>query len=313
MREHRLAEMTTIGPLLVWIPFVLGAAWLWALGLGRARLHGVRDARDARNARILIGALAVIFGIILAFGYEPIEARIVGLMVTGGGIATFASAFGRLPAADETTAISKAALAAAAQSGRRGLVRASRAPLDIHPSWGWTIFLALVAGGCAVAYVFGAWDAWADAEKTLGDKIGFTVTVGLIFGTLLIGPTVWWVLRVVRRKPFLRIDDWGVTFGNDRNADPGIRWDEISEIEARWIRSQGVSERTLILKPHDPERVIARARFAGRVLMRISRAIYGSPIVISTTALAIPFETLLAHIEAHYGPLNASPMSGRTV
>jgi hypothetical protein len=287
---------------IIWALLAGFAGWIWALGLGRARIRGVRDERDAYWSRLLFGGMAVVCGVVVFLSSSSVAQGISAVLALGG-LQMIRSAR-RLARGDETNVVNLAdALDAIGPAARP----VAREPIDIHPKLGWTVFVVATGVGTMVLLVFAGLEVW-DRLPTIGwGAIGIAT-----FGVILVLIPVFallWLARVMSRKPFLRIDDWGITQGNDRARDPAISWAEIDRIEGRWVASSGYRDVLLIIHPRDPVSLARRSTRTTRLLLTLSRVMYGAPIAISTTTLGIPREELIARLAAYFPALRRPPGS----
>lgn len=272
------------------------AIWIWALGLGRAGLRGVRDQRDARWTRLFLGGMAAVTGAVLLFSSDRVI-QLASAALAVGGLQAIRSAR-RLARNDQTNVVPLTGELHVPSPGARSV---AREPIDVHPKRGWTIFVFAASIGTVVLLVFAGLEMW----NRLPD-IGWGVIGVAAFGAVLLLIPVfglWWLSRVLRRKPFLRIDDWGITEGDDRTRDPAIRWGEIARIEGRWVASNGLRDVLVLVHPRDGASLAQRSGRSTRLMMAMSRLMYGAPIAISTMTLAIPREELIARLAAYYPAL----------
>lgn len=144
--------------------------------------------------------------------------------------------------------------------------------------------------------VFGFLDVATDPQKTLLDKVIYVVlVVGSIFG-LVVLPVAWWVTRAIKRVPFVTIDERGIVWGRNRALEASIAWDEIARVERKEMRGGGVYDELVLVHPIHADAWYARQRARTRVLAKVSRALYGAPLAISTGFSTPPIDEILARI-----------------
>jgi hypothetical protein len=172
----------------------------------------------------------------------------------------------------------------------------------------WLIWLfGLATPGFAVLLIGATWSIVSEQGWSWGTAFGLAA-VWTVFLGLLILPEAWVLLRTWRGVPFLQVDAWGLVWGDDWSRDLAIEWREIASIGSRRVRSNGYSDRWLLILPKQRAiRPSTRAfdRWAGS----ISRAMYGTPYVIGLSTVRVDPQELLALIRRHYdGEMDLGPI-----
>ena len=131
----------------------------------------------------------------------------------------------------------------------------------------------------------------------------------VVFISLLIVPSWWFVVRLLQRKPALQVDAWGLVWGDDWTGDLAIEWQDIAGIGSREIRSRGYNDTSLLIHPRDLAIPSDLSSFM-RLAARINRAMYGTPYTIGLGTLRIPRGELLILLRQHFhGPIDPSPFT----
>jgi hypothetical protein len=170
-----------------------------------------------------------------------------------------------------------------------------------------TWLFALSAPGFTFLLLAATWSIVTTSRAgTLGTAL---ILIGLwvVFMGLLIVPSWWFVLRLVRGKPALQVDAWGLVWGNDWTRDLAIEWQDIAGIGSREIRSRGYNDTSLLIHPRDLA-IPSNLSWFLRLAARVNRAMYGTPYTIGLGTLRIPRGELLILLRRHFeGPIDPAP------
>ncbi len=291
----------------LWLLVVLGLGWagyMVALAAGRARIGPVRDARDALQGRWLAGGMTIGIGFLLALTGHSLPAWVIGAILVLSGGAVIHTARLRAPF-DPTNRVSEHDISQAA----RGFVFDSRPPargaIEAHSGRWWTAFVVVIAVLFSGLLVGMAVWTFTDGPAQLPARLAFLVGSTVFFVVVLIGPSIWWMQRVVRGIPMVRIDSYGITLGRHRTTDLSMAWDDMQAIEVRMMDGGGIRDHLLIVHP-------GRSGWLGeqprrwRIYARVSRALFGGHFAISTIALTVSLPELLARIAAYRPSLLSS-------
>lgn len=173
----------------------------------------------------------------------------------------------------------------------------------------WLIWLyALATPAFAALLIVGTWSIASSGEVLSWVTLAWLSVLWIVFLGLLIVPEAWTLMRVLRGVPFLQIDAWGLVWGDDWSRDLAIEWGEIVSIGSRWVRSNGYSDRWLLIYPKD-HALRPTMSLPHRWIAWISRAMYGTPYIIGFKTVRIDPEELLALIRRHYdGEMDLVPI-----
>ena len=282
---------------IAWAGFVAVAVYVFGIAAGRAPVGSFRDEGDAHRSRLIVGWCVLAVAAMLITGIRDLPAAVVGSLLGASGIAVIWTARARA-STDKLKPVRDVDLRAVARGFVFDSRPAARGPLEVHPKRRWSLFIALAGAGLAALVVGAAWDIAHRDHLELVGKLLFIV--GLCGGltAFAVVPAAYWIVRVTRRVPFLTIDSSGIVLGRMDLGDPALAWDDIESIDVRVVHNDGFGDRLLLVKPREPD-WLKRQRFVWRIGGAITNFLYGSPFVISTTPLAVPFEEVVARIAAH--------------
>lgn len=164
---------------------------------------------------------------------------------------------------------------------------------------GWTVFLGLAAVGFAALVIVVAWIVANRDGVEPWHRVLVVTGIAVFFLLVLIAPSGVSAIRALRGIPWLAITPDGLHLGMP-GRHPFVPWDDIRWIEPRAMRTEGVVDQTLIVHLRgDPGAWTARLPFWWRVGARVTRLIYGSPLVLSTAPLDRPFHEIVAALNRH--------------
>jgi hypothetical protein len=171
-------------------------------------------------------------------------------------------------------------------------------PVEQRPKRRWIAFFAAGVVGFTALAVAGI----ASILSRSVDPGGAAFAIGFIALPLLgliVIPGSWWLLRVARGKPDVRLDWQGITWGDDRSTDPFVAWTGIERVELRSQRSQYVTDEMLVIYPIGP---VARAHLGPgmRLVLAVNQRLYGSPLVISTVTGRLRADEIAAVVAARF-------------
>lgn len=175
----------------------------------------------------------------------------------------------------------------------------------------WLVFALIAVPALGVVMVAGA-----VAILTAGGPLVVRLLVAMgmvaILGGLVVVPGFFWLLHRLRGAVEVWIDSTGIVFGNDRAADPAIAWSAIERVTVRAASMNYGSDRILLVEPRPGAWSSAGLPARNRWGLTLNGSIYGAPLAISTSTLDVPYETIVAAIEAHLGrPIEAWPGESR--
>lgn len=284
-----------MGDWLAWGFFIAVGIAIGAVAAGWIPIGTARHRSDAHRSRQVIGWSSIVTGTILVLALREPIAFVAAASLVGGGVATIWTARSR-SLTDRVKAVQDVDLNAVA----RRFVFDSRPPargqLEIHSKAGWTIFMGFAGIGLFALALAAAWDTLGrDHLGLLGKALFIAGLCGFLLCIAAFG--MWWAVRAIRRIPMLTLDEFGITWGRRSSGDPSIAWEEVAGIDVRVVRSDAGTDRILIVTPRDPA-FLSRQPLLWRIAGRASKALYGSALTISTFALAISFDEIVARIEA---------------
>ncbi len=115
--------------------------------------------------------------------------------------------------------------------------------------------------------------------------------LGVAFFSFCLGYAL---LRLIKPKPSLVINDEGV-FDNASAVGAGmLKWSEIAEVKI----SSFMGQRFLSIVPNNPEEILQRQSIIKRWLMTANRGLVDSPFNVPETALTLKLEEVLSLIDA---------------
>jgi hypothetical protein len=160
--------------------------------------------------------------------------------------------------------------------------------------------LALMILGALLMAGLGGWMMVADAQSSLIvtlRRFAPPEAVHLIGGAGVLffgGCAVYAVRKLFDRKPGLILNAAGLVDNSSAVAAGFIPWSEISGVSMLVLGRQRMVSVHLV----NPERYASRGNAVKRALNRANMGLCGTPIVISSTVLAIPFDELLRTLES---------------
>jgi len=131
--------------------------------------------------------------------------------------------------------------------------------------------------------------------------------VAMVFGAAI---AAYAIRKSFDTRPGLTLSAAGLVDNSSAVAAGFIPWAEVRGLDTMQIQSQ----RMLVVHVADPGKYIERGNAMKRALNRANASMCGSPIVISSNALQIPFDELRTEVAAYlsrYAP-NAGGETGRS-
>lgn len=274
---------------------VLEAAYVFALAVGWVSVSGVRDRDEARRSRVVLGWSALLTAVLLAFVQRDLLTWIPAAVVVGCAVVIIGTARSR-SATDRLRAVPDVDVATVARQFAFDSRPLARGPIEIRMKRRWTTFAAAATVGFSVILVVIAVETVTDPAPDVADWL-FLIGATVFFTVVLIAPAAWWVLRVLRGIPMVRLDARGIVMGRDVERDLAIGWDEIEAVDARVIKSSGMTDQVIRFHPADPG-WLRRQPWLWRMYGYLNRAMYGSPFAVSTMALDVTPAEILARVRA---------------
>lgn len=154
--------------------------------------------------------------------------------------------------------------------------------------------LVMVIAGALLFVAAGAWFALADDGGSLVRQLGrfaapwMIHALGITTAAFGLACGAYAIRKAFDRRPGLVLDAAGLTDNSSAVAAGFIPWSEVTGIGVVEIQRQ----KLLVVTVVDPARYVERGNALQRALNRANAAMCGSPIVISSTALRIPFAEL---------------------
>ena len=161
--------------------------------------------------------------------------------------------------------------------------------------------LAMTIAGALLFVAAGAWFFMASDEgslvTTLGRFVPPWVVHGLGIAAALFGVAgvVYGVMKSFDRKPGLTLGAAGLVDNSSAVAAGFIPWSEVRGVDTFQVHNQ----KMLVVHVADPARYVERGSALKRALNRANASMCGSPIVISSNALRIPFDELRKELAAY--------------
>jgi hypothetical protein len=161
--------------------------------------------------------------------------------------------------------------------------------------------LMLTVAGALLFIATGAWFFMASDDGSLVTTMGRFVPPWFIHGlgilAVLFGAAgvVFGIRKSFDRKPGLTLSAAGLVDNSSAVAAGFIPWSEVTGLDTFQIQSQ----RMLVVHVADPAKYIERGPALKRALNRANANMCGSPIVISSNALRIPFDELRKEVAAY--------------
>lgn len=160
--------------------------------------------------------------------------------------------------------------------------------------------LALMVVGSLLFVAAGVWFLLASDDSSLVTTLDRFVPPAFVHGlgivAMLFGAAgvAWGIAKSRDRKPGLVLNAEGMVDNSSAVAAGFIPWSEVTGVETFQISSQ----RMLVIRVADPAKYIERGGAVKRSLNRANASMCGSPIVISSNALRIPFDELRREVVA---------------
>jgi hypothetical protein len=154
--------------------------------------------------------------------------------------------------------------------------------------------LILMIGGALLFVAAGVWLMVACNDGSLVATLGRFVPPWFVHGLGAAGAlfgaagVVYGIAKSRDKKPGLILDSEGMVDNSSAVAAGFIPWSEVTSLDIFQIQSQ----RMLVVHVTDPGKYIERGSALKRALNRANAGMCGSPIVISSNALEIPFDEL---------------------
>ena len=161
--------------------------------------------------------------------------------------------------------------------------------------------LALTIAGSLLFVAAGAWFLFASNDGSLVTSLRrfvpplFVHALGvaaLFFGA---AGVAWGIAKSRDKKPGLILNAEGMTDNSSAVAAGFIPWSEVTGVDTFQVSNQ----RMLVIRVTDPTKYIERGGAVKRSLNRANANMCGSPIVISSNALRIPFDELRREVVAY--------------
>ena len=127
--------------------------------------------------------------------------------------------------------------------------------------------------------------------------------VAALFGA---AGAVYGVLKSRDRRPGLTLSSAGLLDNSSAVAAGFIPWSEVTGLDVFQVHRQQM----LVIKVADPGKYIERGSAVKRALNRANAGMCGSPIVISSNALRIPFDELQREVASYISRYAGQPGDG---
>jgi hypothetical protein len=154
--------------------------------------------------------------------------------------------------------------------------------------------IVLMIAGSLLFVAAGVWFLLADNYGSLVTTLGrfvppwFVHGLGLVAALFGLAGAGYGIAKSRDRKPGLTLSSAGMVDNSSAVAAGFIPWSEVTGLDTFQIQSQ----RMLVVHVADPGKYIERGSAFKRALNRANAGMCGSPIVISSNALQIPFDEL---------------------
>lgn len=171
--------------------------------------------------------------------------------------------------------------------------------------------LLMIAGSLAFIAV-GAWFFMASDDGSLITEMRRFVDPWVIHGLGIAGAlfgvagAAYGVAKSFDRKPGLTLSAAGLIDNSSAVAAGFIPWSEVTGLGTFQIRRQ----RMLVIHVVDPGKYIEQGNALKRALNRANAGMCGSPIVLSSNALEIPFDELRSAVAAYSSRFAVKPDGG---
>jgi hypothetical protein len=161
--------------------------------------------------------------------------------------------------------------------------------------------LALTVAGSLLFVAAGVWFLTAGDDSSLVTTLRRFVpplfvhglgAVAMVFGAVGVA---YGIAKSRDRKPGLVLNAEGMVDNSSAVAAGFIPWSEVTGVETFQVSSQ----RMLVIRVADPAKYVERGGAVKRSLNRANANLCGSPIVISSNALRIPFDELRREVVAY--------------
>ena len=161
--------------------------------------------------------------------------------------------------------------------------------------------LAMTIAGALLFVAAGAWFFMASDEGSLVTTMGRFVPPWVVHGLGIaaalfgVAGVVYGVMKSFDRKPGLTLGPAGLVDNSSAVAAGFIPWSEVRGVDTFQVHNQ----KMLVVHVADPARYVERGSALKRALNRANASMCGSPIVISSNALQIPFDELRRELAAY--------------
>lgn len=161
--------------------------------------------------------------------------------------------------------------------------------------------LTLTIAGALLFVAAGAWFLLASDDGSLVTTLDRFVPPafvhGLGFVAMLFGAAgvAYGIAKSRDRKPGLILNARGIVDNSSAVAAGFIPWSEVTGVETYRVSSQ----RMLVIRVSDPAKYVERGGAVKRSLNRANARMCGSPVVISSNALRIPFDELRREVVSY--------------
>jgi hypothetical protein len=172
--------------------------------------------------------------------------------------------------------------------------------------------LVLMIGGSLLFIAAGIWFFMASDDGSLITEMRRFAEpwvihgLGIVAALFGVAGVAYGVVKSFDRKPGLTLSSAGLVDNSSAVAAGFIPWSEVTGLGTFQVRRQ----RMLVVHVADPGRYIERENALKRALNRANASMCGSPIVISSNALQIPFDELRKEVAAYLSRYGASPAGG---
>lgn len=161
--------------------------------------------------------------------------------------------------------------------------------------------IGLMIAGSLLFIAAGAWFLMASDDGSLVTTLSrfvppwFVHGLGLVTALFGAAGAVYGIRKSFDRKPGLTLSPAGLVDNSSAVAAGFIPWSEVTGLGTFEIQGQ----KMLVVHVTDPARYIERGSALKRALNRANAGMCGSPIVISSNALRIPFDELRNEVAAY--------------
>jgi hypothetical protein len=162
--------------------------------------------------------------------------------------------------------------------------------------------LVMLIGGSLLMAAAGVWFFFASVGGSLVTTLGrfgppwmvhaLGAGAALFFGAC----AVYAIAKSFDPKPGLVLGPTGLVDNSSAVAAGFIPWSDVTGVEIFQLGTQ----KTLVIRVADPEKYVARGNPLKRALNRANTGMVGSPVVISSNALRIPFHELREEVASRF-------------